>query len=213
MPNGYIAIVDYGSGNLGSIQNALQKLGHDSIISNDKNKIKNASRLLLPGVGAFPVAMTRLDRQNLIEPILRFAESGKPILGICLGLQLMMESSSEFIETKGLNLISGTVIPLKTLINREIKRRIPNIGWYKVETKETSVKPIILLDLKEEDYFYFVHSYVCNPLKSEDTIGSTRFGDSFFCSIIARDNISGIQFHPEKSGKSGLKILDKLISS
>lgn len=209
MPNKYVAIVDYGSGNLGSIQSALRKIEQDSIITNDKSKIKNASQLILPGVGAFPVAMSRLDKLNLIEPIVKFAESGKTLLGICLGMQLLMESSSEFTETKGLNLIAGTVVRLNNSQNFKIKRRIPNIGWYQVERKRNRIENGFVVDLTKDDYFYFVHSYVCNLLESDEIAGLTQFGDSFFCSMLSKANILGIQFHPEKSGESGLRILKK----
>jgi glutamine amidotransferase len=189
MPNKYVAIVDYGSGNLGSIQNALRKIEQDSIITNEKSKIENASQLILPGVGAFPVAMSRLDNLNLIEPIIKFAESGKTLLGICLGMQLLMESSSEFMETKGLNLIAGKVVRLDNNQNFKIKRRIPNIGWYQVEKKRTRIESGLV--------------------ESDEIVGLTQFGDSFFCSMLSKANILGIQFHPEKSGNSGLRILKK----
>lgn len=208
MSKSNIVIVDYGSGNLESIQQALREIGGESEVTKDKLKIRNASRLILPGVGAFPSAMKKLINEELVESIQKFAQSGKPLLGICLGMQLLMDSSQEFTLTKGLGIIHGDVTQLNDKLHGEKKRRIPNIGWHEVKNTKGNVKESILEGLKEKDYFYFVHSFVCNPSIESDVFGKTSFGSSLFCSVVVKENISGVQFHPEKSGKSGLRILE-----
>jgi len=211
MPNSYTAILDYDCGNTESIQNALRAVGQNSVITSDKSKIKNASSLILPGVGAFPAAMAKLQEKDLVESICRFIDSGKPLLGICLGMQLLMDSSSEFEETKGLNVINGKVVSLKSLIASNSNRRVPNIGWYKIISQGNSSLKNLLSSTIQDDFFYFVHSFACKPIWKNDILATTEFGDTSFCSVYVKDNISGVQFHPEKSGKSGLKVLKNFI--
>ena len=211
MFNSYTAILDYDCGNTESIQNALRVVGQNSVITSDKFKIKNASSLILPGVGAFPAAMAKLQEKDLIEPVGRFIDSGKPLLGICLGMQLLMESSSEFEETKGLTIINGKVVPLKSLIDSNSNRRVPNIGWYKIIVQDNSSLKNLLSGTIQDDYFYFVHSFACKPTTINETLATTEFGDTSFCSVYVKDNVSGVQFHPEKSGKSGLKVLKNFV--
>lgn len=211
MLNSYTAILDYDCGNTESIQNALRAVGQDSVITSDKFKIKNASSLILPGVGAFPAAMAKLQEKDLVEPISRFIGSGKPLLGICLGMQLLMESSSEFEETAGLNVIDGKVVSLKNLIASNSNRRVPNIGWYRTITQDNSSLKNLLSSTNQGDYFYFVHSFACKPIRRNDILAITEFGDTSFCSVYVKDNVSGVQFHPEKSGKSGLNVLKNFI--
>ena len=208
MRNSSVVIVDYGSGNLESIQQALREIKVESEVTKDKSKIRKASKLILPGVGAFPSAMKKLMDQELVESIQEFAQSGKPLLGICLGMQLLMDSSQEFTLTKGLGFIQGDVTQLSDKPIGHKNRRIPNVGWYEVKNTKENLKGSILEGLRAKDSFYFVHSFVCNTSNESDVFGKTSFGSSFFCSVVVKENLSGVQFHPEKSGKSGLRILE-----
>lgn len=176
MPNSYTAILDYNCGNTASIQNALRVVGQDSVVTSDKLKIKNASSLILPGVGAFPAAMAKLHENDLVEPIWRFIDSGKPLLGICLGMQLLMGSSSEFKETTGLNVIDGKVISLKSLIALNSNQRVPHIGWYKIITQDNSSLKNLLSSTSRDDYFYFVHSFACMLISRNCILATTEFG-------------------------------------
>jgi len=208
MSDSKVVILDYGSGNLESIQQALREIEEESEVTNDRLKIRKASKLILPGVGAFPSAMKKLIDRGLVETIQEFAQTGKPLLGICLGMQLLMDSSKEFTLTKGLGLVQGDVTQLSDKQIVRENRRIPNVGWYEVKNTKENLKGSVLEGLQEKDSFYFVHSFVCNPSIESDVFGKTSFGVSPFCSVVVKENITGVQFHPEKSGKSGLRILE-----
>ena len=201
-----IAIVDYNMGNLASVQNAFAKLGKDTVVESDPEKFKNYDKLVLPGVGAFGDAMEHLQERNMIEAIVAFAQSGKPMLGICLGMQLLFDSSEEFGKHAGLGLIKGHVQHFDTQKFQEALK-VPHMGWNRMFTKEHP-----LFDgLDDEHYLYFVHTYhvVCDD--EADIIGETYYGYKF-TSAVAHNNIMGIQPHPEKSHKNGLKILENFIS-
>ena len=200
-----IAIIDYNMGNLASVQNAFVKLGKTTVVENDPSKFSNYDKLVLPGVGAFGDAMQHLKECNMVESIKEFANSGKPILGICLGMQLLFESSEEFGFHKGLGLIKGKVIHFdSTKFDQKLK--IPHMGWNKMFTKEHP----LFEGLDTNHYLYFVHTYhvVCDD--ENDSIGRTNYGYEF-TSAVAHNNIMGIQPHPEKSHKNGLKILENFI--
>jgi glutamine amidotransferase len=211
MLNSYTAILDYDCGNTESIQNALRAVGQNSIITNDKFQIKNASSLILPGVGAFPVAMNKLREKDLEEPIRAFIDSGRPLMGICLGMQILMESGTEFTDTTGINVFAGKVISLKGLLDSNSNRRVPNIGWYKVNIVNKTLLKNLFSGIFQDDFFYFVHSFVCQPLDLDSVMGTTNFGPTSFCSAFAKENVFGVQFHPEKSGRAGLKVLKNFI--
>jgi len=203
-----VSIVDYGLGNLFNIQNAFNAIGVDSIVTSDPNEIGNSSHLLLPGVGAFEEGMVNLRKQNLIETILEFADSGKPVLGICLGMQLLLSFSYEGGKHSGLNLIKGEVIPLK----RTLDIKIPNIGWNKlIENNTFGCDNKLLHGIPNELYMYFLHSYQVQVKDTKYMLSSTIYGDNKFCSTIQRDNVFGCQYHPELSGENGLKILKNFI--
>lgn len=196
---GRIVIIDYGMGNLRSVQKAFERLGFRAEITQDPDSVRQAERLVLPGVGAFGDAMAELERRQLIRPILRFIESGRPFLGICLGLQLLFETSYENGPVAGLGLLRGEVVRF------ELPRgwSVPHMGWNQV--RQESPTPL-MLGIPDESYFYFVHSYYVVPRDPEVIAGTTEYHIRF-CSMIRQDNVFATQFHPEKSQALGLKIL------
>ena len=201
-----IAIVDYNMGNLASVKNAFAKLGKDTIVESDPKKFKEYDKLILPGVGAFGDAMEHLRERNMVDFIKEFAASGKPILGICLGMQLLFDSSEEFGNHEGLGLIKGSVTHFDASKFEE-KLKIPHMGWNRMFTKEHS----LFENLDEEHYLYFVHTYHVNCENEDDIVGTTNYGYDF-TSAVAHKNIMGIQPHPEKSHENGLKILENFIN-
>lgn len=190
-----IAIADYGIGNLRSVQKAFNKLGYDAIITGDKAVIESASHVVLPGVGAFADAINLLKTTGLDKVIIAEANKGKPILGICLGMQLLFESSSESGVHEGLGLIKGKITRF------DIDLKVPQVGWNSVKV----AKPSKILKNVDGEYFYFVHSF-CAADINDETCGITDYSVEF-TSAVEKNNIFGVQFHPEKSGESGLKIL------
>ncbi|MDA7822610.1 imidazole glycerol phosphate synthase subunit HisH [Opitutales bacterium] len=199
-----VIIVDFNLGNLHSVKKACEVCNIKAKISSQRGDIEKAEALILPGVGAFGEAMSNLSKLNLIDSIKGFVDSGRPLFGICIGLQLLFSESSEFGLTKGLDLISGKVEKI-SFENQEIYKnfRIPFIGWNKVEFKNKST----LLDHVESgNYFYFVHSYYARLEISSDLLASSMYGDLQVTAAIERNNIFATQFHPEKSGNSGLQI-------
>lgn len=197
-----IGIVDYNMGNLASVRNAFAKVGAQTVVESNPERFKEYDKLILPGVGAFPDAMEHLRERGMIEAIKEFAASSKPILGICLGMQLLFESSEEFGTHEGLGLIKGKVVPFDTSkFDRALK--VPHMGWNRMFTKEHP----LFKGLDEEHYLYFVHSFHAVCANEEDAIGKTVYGYEF-TSAVAHKNIMGIQPHPEKSHQNGLKILE-----
>lgn len=198
------AIVDFGMGNLGSIQNMLKKIGYTSEITFQVKKIAEASKIIIPGVGAFDKAMLNLKELGLISQIQEKAKLGTPILGICLGMQLLAESSEEGVVS-GLGLIPGKVI--RFVLPTEYK--VPHMGWNVVQYRKNS--PLYHhFEMFEEARFYFVHSYHFACDKEEHITGSTHYG-FHFTSSVSRNNVHGVQFHPEKSHKFGMQLLKNFI--
>jgi imidazole glycerol-phosphate synthase subunit HisH len=196
-----VAIIDYGIGNLRSVQKAFEVQGHTAVITSDPNIIATAERILLPGVGAFGAAIDTLRARGLEEITLAAAHSGKPFLGICVGMQLLFTTGEEMGKHRGLNLISGSV---KRFIAPDKQMKIPQIGWNSLKIVNSNP---ILVDVPDNGMAYFVHSYYCAPEDSSLIATQTDFcGD--YCSSVAYKNIFGVQFHPEKSREVGLKILD-----
>lgn len=197
-----IVIVDYDMGNVGSIKNMLKKLGVPSIVSGDLNEIETATKLILPGVGAFDTGMDNLHRRGILPVINRkVLDQGTPILGICLGMQLMMTQSEEG-SLPGLGWIDGDVRRFRfdtTLTHL----KVPHMGWNKVQFIRES---LLSREMYPEPRFYFVHSYYVVCHQTEDTLGYTTHGTEFV-SAFQRANIAGVQFHPEKSHKFGMKLL------
>ena len=200
-----IAIVDYNMGNLRSVKNAFGKIGYPAIIEKDAQKIDSYDKLVLPGVGAFGDAMEHLKSTGLDEALKEFAQSGKPMLGICLGMQLLFEKSYEFGEHEGLGLIPGKVVSFdKSRFDHRLK--VPHMGWNELFVQKESP---LFAGLPEAFYLYFVHSYhaVC---EDEYVIGKTVYGYEFV-SAVQKENIFGLQPHPEKSHENGLKILRNFV--
>ena len=193
-----IVIIDYGRGNLRSVQKSLEINGIKSEISSSAEQIYNAKGVIFPGVGAFRDAMEALKQRGLIEPLKQFIESGKPFLGICLGLQLLFEYGTEYGKTAGLAVFEGKVIKF-----RSKKLRIPHMGWNRVHFKSDSK---LFEGIKQDSYFYFVHSYYAEPKYKNEILAKTEYGCQF-SSAINRENIYAVQFHPEKSAENGLKII------
>lgn len=202
-----IAIVDYNMGNLQSVKNAFNLFSNDVDIVSDPDKLKDYDKLVLPGVGAFGDAMEHLKENSLDEAIIEYANSGKPLLGVCLGMQLLLEKGTEFGEHDGLALISGSVIKFdKSKFNTPHK--VPHMGWNKLFLQQENK---ILKDLEDESYLYFVHSYHVECM-DKYILAKTNYGYEF-PSAIVKDNIVGFQPHPEKSHNNGLKIIKNFTES
>ena len=195
-----IAVIDYEMGNLKSIYKCLKYLNVDSSITSDPNMILNADGVILPGVGAFGDAIKHLKEKNLLNIIRQVANEGKPLLGICLGLQLLFATSSEMGNFKGLNLIKGEVI----LFEVGKVTKVPHIGWNNVDIQ--NLDHFLVQGIPNNSYFYFVHSFYSVPENEENILGLTKYGDIEFCSIASKDNVIATQFHPEKSSEYGIKI-------
>lgn len=192
-----IAIIDYGMGNLKSVEKAFERVGVRAVITREKGIIDDSDGLVLPGVGAFGDAMANLADSGLDKVIIENVKAGKPLLGICLGMQLLMSNSEEGGLYRGLNLVEGTVVRFRGNL------KVPQVGWNQIKIQ----KPHPLLEgISDESNFYFVHSYYVKPVEKEVQIALTDYGTTF-PSIIAKGNVYGIQFHPEKSSYPGLRIL------
>lgn len=195
-----VAIIDYNIGNLASVYNACSLIDTKAVIVSDPNEVKNYDRVILPGVGAYGDAMEYLKKTGMNEAVLEFAKSGKPMIGICLGMQLLFDSSEEFGFTKGLGLIDGKVVAFdKTKMNMD-EHKVPHMGWNKIFNKQNK-----LFNGLENPYLYFVHSYHA-VTEDKYTIGTTHYGYDFV-SAVQKDNIYGFQRHPEKSHDNGIIIL------
>lgn len=196
----YIAVVDYGAGNLMSVANTLKYLGYESKIAQDINTIENAAGVILPGVGAFPDAMQALAESGLTNAV-KTAAKTKPFLGICLGMQMLFESSNEVRECEGLGLLEGNISKIETDLI------LPQIGWNELEILRPNA---LTKGLKTGDHVYFVHSFMANPKNSEDLACVTDYGIKV-PAMVAKNNLFGCQFHPEKSGEIGLKIIKNFV--
>jgi len=199
-----IAVIDYGAGNLMSVKKALDFIGAKNEITMDRNKIKSASHIILPGVGSFGDAMASMEKRELVDTVKNEAVSGKPFLGICLGLQLLFEKSEESPEIKGLGLLNGKI----SSIPRDRGLKVPHIGWNSVSVQK---KDGIFKDIPDESYFYFVHSYYLNGADENDVAGTAVYGVDIECAV-QHENLCAVQFHPEKSGEIGLKLLKNFLS-
>ncbi len=200
-----VIIIDYQLGNLFSVNQACQYLGYNAIISNKPADIISADYVILPGVGAFNDSMKNLEEFGLVDAIHRYIETGKPFMGVCLGLQLLMTESEEFGNTKGLNIIPGVV--KKFPIDSNHNYKVPQIQWnqiYEPVKGKWNNSPLQLCN--QGDYMYFVHSFYANPHSSEFILATTKYGQIEYCSSIKKGNVFATQFHPEKSGLFGVEI-------
>ena len=200
-----VVVVDYGMGNLASMTNALQHLGASPLIAADAQTIAGADRLVLPGVGAFGRCTHELHERGLIGPLAAFRASGRPILGVCLGFQVLFERSFEYGEHTGLGWIEGRV----TRFN-EPGLIIPHMGWNQVQVTQSQSHPLFY-GVSSGSHVYFVHSYRPEAVRDEVILAHTDYGGGFPCAV-ARENVAGVQFHPEKSGPVGLKILKNFLT-
>jgi imidazole glycerol-phosphate synthase subunit HisH len=196
-----IGIVDLDMGNLRSISNAISATGNDPRILDSPDGFDDVSHLILPGVGAFRVAMSHMEERRLLDPIRAFAEKGKPVLGLCLGMQLLASTGDEGGLGSGVDLVAGHV----TRFDEERVPSIPHVGWNDVHL--TGSHPV-LDGLREGVDFYFVHSYRFVPSRDEDVVGWVEYGEERYPAIVASRNVVGFQFHPEKSQRNGLRLLE-----
>lgn len=200
-----VAIVDYGVGNLFSLKSSLKAIGAEVIVTAEKAKLQKADQIILPGVGAFEDAAKKLRDTGLDKVLIELANNGKPLLGICLGMQLLFEKSYEYGEHKGLGLIKGSVKPIKEVISADLK--IPHIGWNPLIFKKNSV---LFSKINNGDCVYFVHSYYATDCE-DAVIANAEYG-ALLTAAVQNKNVFGCQFHPEKSGNVGLNILKSFVN-
>lgn len=197
-----IAIMNYGIGNLGSVKNALDYLGFDSVITSDKNEILSADKVILPGVGAFNDAMETFKSYGFIEVVDELMKKNTPILGICVGMQMLFEESEEYGIHKGLGLLKGRIVKFDSNANG-VTYKIPQIGWNQIKVTQANK----LLDGLDNKEVYFVHSYYLSNPDLNDVISTTEYAGITYGSAVRKGNLYATQFHPEKSGEVGLQIL------
>jgi glutamine amidotransferase len=205
-----IAIVDYGMGNLRSVHKAVEQVGGAARIIPDPEGIKDASKIILPGVGAFRDCMHNLASRGLLEPLVTAIAAGKPFLGICLGLQLLFDESDEFGTYRGMGVLPGKVTRFPDAITDSEDATplpIPHMGWNTIEIKKDTP---LFAGIESGSYFYFVHSYYAIPADPGDIVATTSYGIEFACAV-QRSNISAVQFHPEKSQEKGLRLLRNFV--
>ena len=199
-----IVVIDYGMGNLKSVENAFRKYTDEVVVTDDYNTIKNAEKLVLPGVGSFGKAMENIDKLNLRSLILEKVNANTPLIGICLGLQLLFDTSEESPGVEGLGIIPGSV----KRFSADMKLKVPQIGWNSVVKASENV----LLDgVKNDDYFYFVHSFYVDPIDKNVALTKTEYGIEYVSSI-QKSSVVAFQFHPEKSHNIGLSIIENFIN-
>jgi len=221
-PAGQVAIIDYGMGNLFSVSQACEKAGLQSFITSVPQEISTAAAVILPGVGAFGDAMDTLVKLDLVSVIQDIAASPKPLVGICLGMQLMMTESNEFGNHRGLGIIEGEVVRLEESVEDARVMKIPQVGWNQIHatrsglngkspnvSDETWDVPL-LKGIPDGEYMYFVHSFYSKPVDDAVVVSTTRYAGIEFCSSVRLDNLFACQFHPERSGLSGLQVYRNL---
>ena len=200
-----IAVIDYGVGNLFSLLSSLNYVGLDTKLTNNIEEIKNSKGIILPGVGAFRDAIGNLEKYGLKETLINEARKGKPFLGICLGMQMLFEKSYEYGEYEGLGLINGTVEEIKKYIPENSDLKIPHMGWNSLIINERFKDDKILKDIDNNEYVYYVHSYFAKT-DTKNIVTYSEYGTKI-PGIVKNENVYGMQFHPEKSGDTGLKLL------
>lgn len=207
----HVTIIDYGIGNLLSISRALEFLGARVALTSDPDKVKRAEFLVLPGVGAFKSGMQGLQERQLVQPIREYVKKGNPFLGICLGMQLMLDSSDEDGWHEGLGLIKGSVRTLPSHTAGGKVNKVPHVAWSRILPGHGGGS--LASVLSSRPYMYFVHSYYVAPEVENQCIGRSSFNDLEFTSIVQKDHLIGTQFHPEKSGEKGLELLEAVLTN
>ena len=205
-----IVIIDYDVGNVRSMINAFKKVGVNPILSNNEEEILSADGIVLPGVGAFAHGMENLNKYNLVNTIKKYTNTNKPFMGVCLGMQMLLDESEEFSQTKGLGLISGKVIKLPT--KNKSHEKLPHVSWNEIIEKRTKWNNTILKNIEQQSDVYFVHSFITDLKNEDEVLSTTQYSNYEFCSSIKKDNIYGCQFHPEKSGEIGLRIIENFVN-
>lgn len=208
--NQTIVIVDYGAGNLLSIERAFEFLGAIALVSSDPKVIASADKIVLPGVGAFPAAMMRIRESEIDLAINEAVTKGAYVLGICLGMQMLLSSSYEMVLTPGLSLINGSVIPIEGFENPSAELRIPHVGWAKIRLQNGSKNPL-LNGVVDGESFYFLHSYKASPSDLAVISADVLYSGCEIPALLSVGNIFGCQFHPEKSGPVGLRVIKNFI--
>ena len=205
-----ITILDYDIGNVRSISEAFKKHSVEVFLTRNKFDILKSDGLVIPGVGSFSHGMKNLSNYGLVEVIKEFSELNKPVLGICLGIQLLFDESYEYGKTQGLSLIEGRVIKLPTKDSQNEK--LPHVSWNEIYRNEFSWNNTILSNLEDGSEMYFVHSYVAEPRDISHILSFTEYSNNKFCSSVKKGNIYGCQFHPEKSGTNGLRLIQNFVN-
>ena len=201
-----ITIIDYEMGNLRSVEKAFEKLGYAARVSSNPEDLLSTDKLVLPGVGAFRDCINNLRAGGFVEPLLQHVESGKPLLGICVGMQMLFDESEEFGRHQGLGLVPGRVVRFPAGMKEGGERlKVPHMGWNNIRIEQPAP---IFKDTVDGSFVYFVHSYYCKADNPSDVAATCRYGDVEFCAAIWRDNLMATQFHPEKSQTVGLEIFN-----
>lgn len=209
-----IVIVDYGVGNLRSVARAVEYCGGSAILTDQADEINAAGRVILPGVGAFASCMSALQERNLVEPLKEVMQSNRPLLGICVGMQMMMQGSDEFGTHEGFGLIPGWVRSLPTTDKDGVPCKVPHIGWSGLKPpREDSWANSPLRTVEPGSAFYFVHSYAAIPEHEDNVLAYCSYGGRDFCAAVRKENVFGVQFHPEKSGHLGLGMLSNFLAA
>jgi len=208
-----ITIVDYGVGNISSVSRAIEHFGAEALLTSNPEEVMRATCLVLPGVGAFSNGMQGLRERGLIDPLRAYAASGRPLLGICLGMQMLLTASEEFGEHEGLGLIPGRVLPVAAKNGQDISLKVPHIGWsgLKMPPLRPTWDGTILEEVSVGSSVYFVHSFMVVPTHEEHRLADTMYGDCRISAAIQMGNVTGCQFHPEKSAAVGLHVIKNFL--
>lgn len=197
-----LAIIDYGVGNLRSVEKAFKMMGCEAVVTSDERVLREAERLVLPGVGAFQACMKALKERGFASLVMERVKEGTPLLGVCVGMQMLFEESEEFGRSEGLSLLRGRVRRFSDEL------LVPQVGWNQVHRRHSHS---LLTNIEDGAFFYFVHSYYCDAADSSVVMGETDYG-ALYASVVAKDNVCGVQFHPEKSQAAGLQLLKNFAS-
>lgn len=209
-----VAVIDYGVGNLLSVSRALEYCGACVSVTSDPDEIRAADRVVLPGVGSFANGMAALEAYDLTIVVKEVASSGTPLLGICLGMQMLFDESEEFGTTAGLGLISGRVVKIPPTTKTGEPQNVPHIGWNELvlPSQKESWRGTVLANVSPGDAVYFVHSFMAVPASPTHRLADCNYGDMPVAAVVGRDNVVGCQFHPEKSGEVGLTIMRRFVA-